>query len=92
RIGAPAARALYVFLTVLACVVPFAMIWYGYTVWCLLSLLSLPLAIGMVKTLYRSEGRELNAVLAGTGKVLTVHGALLSVGLVIQHFIPVSHP
>lgn len=87
RIGAPAARALYVTLTLLGYVVPFAMVGYGYSAWCLLSLLSLPLAIGMVKTLYRSEGRELNAVLAGTGKVLTVHGLLFSFGLVIQHLI-----
>jgi 1,4-dihydroxy-2-naphthoate octaprenyltransferase len=90
RIGAPAARGIYVFLTVLAYAVPFFMILLGYSVWCLLCLLSIPLAVGMVKKLYGSEGRELNQVLAGTGKVLTVHGILFSSGLIIQHFI--SHP
>lgn len=87
RIGAPAARALYVLLTLVGYLVPFAMIRFGYSAWGLLSLLSLPLAIGMVRTLYRSEGRALNAVLAGTGKVLTVHGALFSIGLVLQRII-----
>jgi 1,4-dihydroxy-2-naphthoate octaprenyltransferase len=90
RIGAPAARGIYVFLTVLAYAVPFIMILCGYSAWCLLCLLSIPIAVGMVKKLYSSEGRELNQVLAGTGKVLTVHGVLFSAGLIIQHFI--SHP
>ncbi|AOS83201.1 1,4-dihydroxy-2-naphthoate polyprenyltransferase [Chlorobaculum limnaeum] len=92
RIGAPAARALYVALTVLAYLVPFYMFSAGYSPWCLLSLLSIPLAIGMVRTLYASEGRALNAVLAGTGKVLTVHGVLFSAGLVIPHILSIIRP
>lgn len=88
RIGAPAARLLYVCLTVLAYGVPFVMVSSGYSPWCLLSLLSLPIAIGMVRKLYGSEGRELNLVLAGTGKVLTVHGILFSAGLIIHSIIP----
>jgi len=92
RIGAPAARALYVTLTVLAYTVPFWIVRAGYSPWCLLSILSVPLAIGMVRTLYASEGRALNAVLAGTGKVLTVHGLLFSVGLVIPHIFSIIRP
>jgi len=92
RIGAPAARALYVALVVLAYLVPFYMISTGYSLWCLLSLLSIPLAIGMVRTLYASEGQALNAVLAGTGKVLTVHGLLFSLGLVIPNIISIFRP
>jgi 1,4-dihydroxy-2-naphthoate octaprenyltransferase len=87
RIGAPRARILYVFLTVIAYVMPLYLVISGYSAWCLLCLLSLPLAVGMVRKLYRSEGRDLNQVLAGTGKVLTVHGALLSLGLIIQTII-----
>jgi 1,4-dihydroxy-2-naphthoate octaprenyltransferase len=90
RIGAPAARGIYVFLMVLAYAVPLYMVGIGYSLWCLLTLLSIPIAVDMVRKLYRSEGRELNQVLAGTGKVLTVHGALFSAGLIIQHII--SHP
>jgi 1,4-dihydroxy-2-naphthoate octaprenyltransferase len=88
RIGASRARMLYVLLTVLAYAVPVLMVLSGYSAWCLLSLLSLPLAIGMVQKLYSSRGRELNMVLAGTGKVLTVHGLLFSAGLIINTIIP----
>ncbi len=88
RIGAPAARVLYVVLTVLAYVVPLFMVGFGYPVWSLLALLSLPLAIGMVRQLYRAEGRAFNLVLAGTGRLLTVHGLLFSAGLIFNLFIP----
>jgi 1,4-dihydroxy-2-naphthoate polyprenyltransferase len=88
RIGASRARMLYVVLTVLAYAVPLVMVMAGYPVWCLLSLLSVPLAVGMVRKLYASEGRELNMVLAGTGKVLTVHGLLFSAGLIIKTITP----
>jgi 1,4-dihydroxy-2-naphthoate octaprenyltransferase len=88
RIGASRARMLYVVLTVLAYAVPLVMVMAGYPVWCLLSLLSIPLAVGMVRRLYASEGRELNMVLAGTGKVLTVHGLLFSAGLIIKTITP----
>ena len=88
RIGASRARMLYVLLTLFAYAVPFVMVRSGYSVWCLLSLLSLPLAIGMIRSLYGSEGRALNLVLAGTGKVLTIYGLLFSAGLLIKSFIP----
>jgi 1,4-dihydroxy-2-naphthoate octaprenyltransferase len=87
RIGAPAARMLYVALCMLAYVVPPFMAFSGYSPWCLLPLLSLPLAVGMVRRLYASSGRELNLVLAGTGKVMTVHGMLFSAGLIVNSFI-----
>jgi len=83
RIGGSGARFLYVVLTAVAYLVPLLVWLNGYSIWGLLSLLSLPLAISMIGKLYRSEGRELNAVLAGTGKVMTVHGLLFSVGLLL---------
>ncbi|KUL30124.1 1,4-dihydroxy-2-naphthoate polyprenyltransferase [Chlorobium limicola] len=83
RIGGAGARSLYVALTVVAYLVPLLVWLNGYSVWGLLSLFSLPLATSMIGKLYRSEGRELNAVLAGTGKVMTVHGLLFSVGLLL---------
>lgn len=93
RIGAPAARALYVALTVLAYVVPlWLVIRADYSAWCLLSFISLPLAVGQGRTLYASEGRGLNEVLAGTGKVLTVHGVLFSLGLVLPTIISIVRP
>ncbi|MBM3162615.1 MAG: 1,4-dihydroxy-2-naphthoate polyprenyltransferase [Chlorobi bacterium] len=83
RIGGDNARKLYVLLTLLAYVVP-VLVWLeGYSVWGLFSLGSFPLALGMIRKLHGSEGRELNSVLAGTGKVMTIHGLLFSVGLLL---------
>ncbi|MEI6757290.1 MAG: 1,4-dihydroxy-2-naphthoate polyprenyltransferase [Chlorobium sp.] len=84
RIGAAHARQLYVILTVLASLVPVLLFLNGYSPWAMLSLLSVPLSVGMTKKLYRSEGRELNDVLAGTGKLMTLHGLLFAAGLLIQ--------
>ncbi|TCD48670.1 1,4-dihydroxy-2-naphthoate polyprenyltransferase [Chlorobium sp. N1] len=84
RIGAPRARMLYLALTVLAYLVPPALTAFGYSPWSLLALLSAPLAFRMVRSLQRSQGRELNEVLAGTGRLMTVYGALFSLGLLIH--------
>ena len=86
RIGAKWARRLYVALTVVAYLVP-ALLWQNhYSPWAMLSLLSLPLAFVMIRTLYASEGRELNHVLAGTGKLMTMHGLLFAAGLLVPLF------
>ncbi len=86
RIGAVWARRFYVALTVVAYLVP-ALLWLNhYSPWALLSLLSLPLAFVMIKTLYASEGRGLNHVLAGTGKLMTLHGLLFAAGLLFPLF------
>ena len=84
RIGAAHARQLYAGLTVLASLVPVLLMLNGYSPWVLLSLLSLPLSVAMTRKLYRSEGRELNDVLAGTGKLMTIHGLLFAAALLIQ--------
>ncbi|MBV5327730.1 MAG: 1,4-dihydroxy-2-naphthoate polyprenyltransferase [Chlorobium sp.] len=84
RIGAASARKLYVLLMLLAYLVPVAVWMNGYSVWSLLSLLSFPLALSMIRALYASGGRALNDVLAGTGKVMTIHGLLFAAGLLIH--------
>jgi len=83
RIGAVWARRLYVALTIVAFLVPVALFLKGYSPFVLLSLLAAPLAVGMIRQLYASEGRALNNVLAGTGKVMTIHGVLFAAGLLI---------
>ncbi len=86
RIGAIQARRLYVALTVVAYLVP-VLLWLNhYSAWALLSLFSLPLAWAMIRKLYASEGRELNHVLAGTGKLMTIHGLLFAAGLLVPLF------
>ncbi|MEI6652616.1 MAG: 1,4-dihydroxy-2-naphthoate polyprenyltransferase [Chlorobiaceae bacterium] len=84
RIGGEWARKLYIALTVVAFLVPAFLFLNGYSPWGMLSLLSAPLAFSMIRQLYESEGRELNNVLAGTGKLMTLHGLLFAAGLLIQ--------
>lgn len=86
RIGGDWARRLYIALTVLAYLVP-ALLWLNhYSPWVLLSLFSAPLAFMMIRRLYASEGKELNQVLAGTGKLMTLHGLLFAAGLLVPLF------
>ncbi|MFZ4525627.1 MAG: 1,4-dihydroxy-2-naphthoate polyprenyltransferase [Chlorobium sp.] len=84
RIGGEWARRLYIALTVVAFLVPVFLFLNGYSPWGMLSLLSAPLAFSMIRKLYASEGRELNNVLAGTGKLMTIHGLLFAAGLLLQ--------
>ena len=86
RIGGGNARWLYFGLTVVAYFVPVWMWMTGYSIWCMLSWLSLPLAVGQVRALFNSDGRALNEVLAGTGKVMTLHGLLFAAGLLAPTF------
>jgi len=84
RIGGDWARRLYIALTVVAFLVPAFLFLNGYSPWGMLSLLSAPLGFTMIRQLYASEGRELNNVLAGTGKLMTLHGLLFAAGLLLQ--------
>lgn len=51
--------------------------------WALLPLLTLPLAVRLSRVLATTEGRPLNACLAGTAKLLLLYGVLFSAGLVV---------
>ncbi len=54
--------------------------------WPLLSWLSLPLAVIVLRSVLRDEGAALNATLASTARLLLVFGLLLSVGVVLGGF------
>ncbi|NTW48177.1 MAG: 1,4-dihydroxy-2-naphthoate polyprenyltransferase [Chlorobiales bacterium] len=84
RIGAENARRLYVLLTASAFIAPAFLYFQGYGLWVLLPFLSLPLAISIVSKLYRMSGKELNELLGATGKLMTIHGFLLSAGLILS--------
>ncbi|NTV98009.1 MAG: 1,4-dihydroxy-2-naphthoate polyprenyltransferase [Chlorobiaceae bacterium] len=84
RIGPERARTLYVILTAAAYLVPLVLWLKGYPAWVLLSFFTLPIAFMTVRKLYSSEGRQLNDVLAATGKLLTLHGLLFSAGLLFH--------
>jgi 1,4-dihydroxy-2-naphthoate octaprenyltransferase len=85
RFGARFARVEYVALFALAYAVPFALLStpaFGPAV--LLPLLSLPLAVGVTRTVLTEEsGEKLNPALERTGKTLALYAVLATVGFVV---------
>lgn len=53
--------------------------------WVLLPLLTLPLGRKLMGAVAREQGRELNARLAGTAKLLLMFGLLFALGIVLDH-------
>ena len=51
--------------------------------WSLLPLLTLPLAIRLIRTVFQVEGRPLNRALAGTGRLHLLFGVLFAIGLLL---------
>jgi 1,4-dihydroxy-2-naphthoate octaprenyltransferase len=51
--------------------------------WSLLPLLTLPLALGLVRTVFTEQGRPLNRALAGTGRLHMLFGLLYAAGLLL---------
>ncbi|MDE2923902.1 MAG: 1,4-dihydroxy-2-naphthoate polyprenyltransferase [Acidobacteriota bacterium] len=51
--------------------------------WPMLSWLSLPFAVALLRSVWRSEGAALNAALAATARLLLLFGVLLSIGIVL---------
>ena len=83
RIGRLGGRRLYAAMLALAFLSP-VVIWAagGLSAWIVLSLLALPLAPPLVRTVgTRTDGASLNAALAGTGRLLAVYSLLLSIGV-----------
>jgi 1,4-dihydroxy-2-naphthoate octaprenyltransferase len=84
RLGRRAGEIEYAALLALAYASPLvAVIAFGRSVWSLLPIASLPIAIRLFRTLATTEGRPLNACLAGTAKLLLVFGVLFAVGLAL---------
>jgi 1,4-dihydroxy-2-naphthoate octaprenyltransferase len=73
----------YAALLVLAYVVPVALALWRGSPWIALPLASAPLAVALTRRLLREEGAPLNATLAGTAKLLLLHGVLFSIGLAL---------
>lgn len=51
--------------------------------WALLPLLTLPLAFGLIRTVFTVQGRPLNRALAGTGRLHMIFGVLFALGLLL---------
>lgn len=85
RLGRRAAIGEYVLLMVAAYAVPAALAATGRaTPWVLLPLVTLPLGVGLARAVAREHGRALNPLLAGTAKVMLLHGVLFAVGLAMR--------
>jgi 1,4-dihydroxy-2-naphthoate octaprenyltransferase len=83
RFGRRAGVAEYAMLLAAAYATPVAAVLaLGRRPWVLLPLLTLPIALRLLRTLATVEGRPLNACLTGTAKLLLGYGALLAVGIV----------
>ena len=87
RLGKKGSIALYDILNVLAFVVPPALVIMQTSFWHFLPYLALPLGIKVSRDIKRKTGRELNNVLADTGKLLMLHGSLTSVAFLLQGLI-----
>ncbi len=86
KLGRDRARQLFsamVVLSFLAPVVTFAV--GGLTAWLLISLIALPLAVPLIRTVSsHTDGPALNGALAGTGRLLAVFSLLLATGVVLS--------
>jgi 1,4-dihydroxy-2-naphthoate octaprenyltransferase len=83
KLGRGGARKLFDAMLVLTFLAPVA-IWLagGLSAWVLLSLLSLPLAVPLRRTVAsRTDGPSLNGALASTGRLLAVFSLLLAIGV-----------
>ena len=83
KLGRPGARRLFAAMVALALAAPIA-IWAagGLSAWILLSLLSAPLAVPVMRTVMRrTDGASLNGALAATGQLLALFSLLLAAGV-----------
>jgi 1,4-dihydroxy-2-naphthoate polyprenyltransferase len=82
RLGRPGAVAEYAFLLAVAYVVPpILVLAERLTIWALLPLATLPLAVGLFRRVRDERGRALNPALGGTARLLFLFGALFALGI-----------
>jgi 1,4-dihydroxy-2-naphthoate octaprenyltransferase len=83
KLGRDRARRLFAAMVVLAFAAPVA-IWAagGLSAWILLALLSAPLAVPLLRTVFeRTDGASLNRALGATGQLLALFSLLLAAGV-----------
>lgn len=87
RFGLSAARVEYYACLAVSYALPLVLALTGAgSAWMLLSWLSIPAAIPLVRSVFKDKGRVLNLTLAGTGRLALLYGLLYSLGLIIAHF------
>ncbi len=83
-LGARGTRLEYTLCLLAAYLTPPAMWFVGLTSpWVLCAWLSLPMAYQQTRAAWQLEGRPLNQVLAGTGRLTLVYGLLFSLGMIL---------
>jgi 1,4-dihydroxy-2-naphthoate octaprenyltransferase len=83
-LGKEFTRLQYIVLMILSFLIPFILfINYDFSFAVFLPYLSFPLAVYLVKMLYKLEGKELNKTLELTAKFSALFGILFSIGLVL---------
>lgn len=88
RFGVSGARIEYVLVLALAYLIPVVgWLLNALPATVLLTWLSLPLAFGLIKAIYRDHGRALNASLGGTARLELVYALLLAVGFLAAAWI-----
>ena len=84
RLGRRAGVIEYGGLIVAAYATPIAVVLiFGRSLYTLLPLVTLPFAVRLLRVLATTEGRPLNACLAGTAKLLLAFGVLFAAGLAL---------
>jgi 1,4-dihydroxy-2-naphthoate octaprenyltransferase len=82
KLGVPFVRAEYTALLLLSFAVPVILVASGLaSAWALLPLLSLPLALGPLRMVWKEKGAILNQGLGHTARLQAVFGVLLAIGL-----------
>lgn len=88
RLGARGTRWEYVLCLFSAYLIPLIMGLVGVSsFWALLSWLSVPVAIRLMRTIFMEEGRTLNKALTGTGRLELFYGILFGLGLIAKNML-----
>jgi len=84
RVGREKARRLFTLMIAFAYIALIGIV-FELSAWVLLPLLTIPLAVPLVRTVNtRTDGASLNGALAHTGRLLAVFSLLLSVGVLVS--------
>lgn len=74
----------FIVLLVISFVVPIVLLsFYDFSYWILLPVISLPIALSLIKMLNQLKGTELNKTLELTAKFSALYGLLFSIGIII---------
>lgn len=87
RIGRRNSIILYEALMLFSYITPIVLLMLNKSYFMLLPMITIPLAIKLIKEMKTKSGSELNNTLAGTGKLLMIYGILSSIGFVISNYL-----